>query len=203
MSLNQHYKDHHRPDMSERARTKQGYYRIFHPEKYIGNTQTIIFRSSWEFSFMKWCDASPSIIHWSSEPTRIPYYDRVSKLEECRKLGLDPNNPKNWVIKFYNVDFWIEINKGDHIEKWFIEIKPKHKQNKPIPPPVGARLREQKRYNNLMKEFIINEAKWAAMNEWARKNNCKFYIFTEEIMSKLGILGGRFEYNKETNKYQK
>jgi len=203
VAFNESYKRAHGPDISPDAKSHQGYFHIKNKEKYVGNTSLIIYRSSWEFSFCKWCDASPSVIRWSSEPTRVPYADRISKLDECRKLGLDPNNPRNWVTKFYNVDFWLEIDKGGTIEKWFIEIKPKHKLKKPVPPPSNATLKEQKRFNILAKEYIINESKWQSMNDWAKKNNSKFYIFTEEIMSKLGILRGHFNYDKTVNKYQK
>ena len=202
--LNSNYKQWHKPDTSEKAKTKQGYYRVKNVDKYLGNPNLVIYRSSWEFSFCKWCDASPSVIRWSSEPIKIPYYDRVSKLEECKKLGLDPNNPRNWIVKNYNTDFWIEINKGgERPEKWFIEVKPKYKLKKPVPPSKESSLKEQKRFNTLAKEYLINEAKFAALNEWARKNGAKFFIFTEEIMNRLGILGGRFDYDRDSNKYQK
>ena len=201
---NEKYKMWHKPNTSEKAWTKQGYYRVKNRDKYVGDPNLVVYRSSWEFAFAKWADASPSILRWSSEPIKIPYYDRVSKLEECKKLGLDPNNPVNWVVKNYNTDFWVEIDKGgSKPEKWFIEVKPKSKLNRPSPPPQNSTLKEQRRFNVLAKEYIINEAKFAALNEWARRNNSKFYIFTEDIMQRLGILGGRFDYNNESNRYQK
>ena len=183
--------------------THQGYYKnLKNPEKYIGDTNLIIYRSSWEFAFVKWCDASPSVLQWSSEPVQVPYLNRVAKLDECKKLGLDPNNPRNWVKKNYNVDFWIRIKKDENItEKWFIEIKPKDKLKKPIPPKQNASLKEQRRFNTLAKEYLVNESKFAALNEWALRNGSKFFIFTEDVMMRLGILGGRFDYDNEKNKY--
>jgi len=210
MAYNESYKRWHKPNQVMKADggsalTKQGYFRnLKNPGKYVGDIGLIIYRSSLEFSFCKWCDVSPSVLRWSSEPIKVPYANRISKLEECKKLGLDPNNPKNWVIKNYNVDFWIQISKGDGIvEKWFIEIKPKDKLKKPVPPKQNAPLKEQRRFNNLAKEYLVNEAKFQAMNDFAKKNGAKFFIFTDEIMIKLGILGGRFDYDNETNKYQK
>ena len=96
---NDSYKRWHKPNMSENARTRQGYYNVSNKSKYVGDSTLVVYRSSWEFSFCKWCDASPSIVKWSSEPVKVPYYDKVSKAKECKKLGLNPNNPKNWVIK--------------------------------------------------------------------------------------------------------
>lgn len=188
MSYNSSYKLWHKPSTNPDAKIKQGYYKVQHPEKYVGDPNLIIFRSSWEHSFCRWCDYSSSIIRWSSEPTRVPYYDRVSKLDECKKFNLDPNNPKNWVVKYYNVDFWIEINKGENVtEKIFIEIKPSNKLKKPIPPGENASLKEQRRFNIDAREFLINEAKWISMNAYANKINAKFYIMTEiQLQSLLG-----------------
>lgn len=186
MAFNSSYKMWHKPNTSETSKTKQGYYKVQNTQKYIGDPDLVIYRSSWEHSFCRWCDYSPSIIRWSSEPIRIPYYDRVSKLEECKKQGLDPNNPKNWVIKYYNTDFWIEIDKGEgQFQKMFVEIKPSGKLKKPIPPGANAPLKDQRRFNTLAKEYLINEAKFAALTAWAEKNNSKFYVFTEDTLQNL------------------
>lgn len=206
MPNNEQYKLWHKPRKNQydingnlkKGQTFQGYlhekYPLKFPEKYMGNTNLIIYRSGWELAFCRWCDSSPSIIRWSSEPVRIPYYDRVSKLEECKKLGLDPNNPKNWITKFYNTDFWIQVKKADGTtEKWFVEIKPGHKLGKPKQPEKNAPIREIKRYNNAVKEYLINEAKFAAIGEWAKRNGAFFYIFTEDQLRRFGIVGGRFD----------
>ena len=108
---NEAYKKWHKPNTSENARTKQGYYTVKNREKYVGDPSLVIYRSSWEFSFCKWCDYSPSITRWASEPVKVPFYDKVTKANECRKLGLNPNNPKNWIVKNYNIDFLVEVQK--------------------------------------------------------------------------------------------
>jgi hypothetical protein len=180
--------------MGGNAKTLQGYYTVNHKEKYVGDFLLAIYRSSWEYSFMKWCDYSPSIIRWSSEPVKIPYLDKVSKLEECKKLGLNPNNPANWIRKNYNTDFWMEVKKPDKtIEKWFVEIKPKYKLVKPKPVPRDAPLRDQKKFNRMAKEYLINESKFEAMEAWVKRNGTKFYVFTEEHLKHYGIIGGRFD----------
>jgi hypothetical protein len=197
VSYNSSYKKWHKPNTSEKSRTYQGYYKVQNPKKYVGDPSLVVYRSSWEYSFCKFCDYSESVQRWSSEPLKIPYYDRVSKLAECRKMGLDPNSPKNWIKKNYNTDFWIEIKKpDDSIEKWFIEIKPKNELKKPVPPQKTAPLKEHKRFNQRAKTFLINEAKYAAMNEFAKRNNCKFYVFTEDELTRFGIIGGRFDLPK-------
>lgn len=198
MAYNESYKRWHVPIKNQfdengklkKGQTHQGWfskdYPMRHPEKYIGDVNLIIYRSSWEFAFCKWCDSSPSILRWSSEPIKVPYYDRVSKLEECKRQGLDPNNPKNWVIKNYNTDFWIEVDKGEgKTQKMFIEIKSSEKLKKPIPPSPSAPLREQRKFNAQAKEYLINEAKFAALNAWAERSGAKFYVFTEKTLQNL------------------
>jgi len=44
-----------------------------HPEKYNGDPNKIILRSSWEKRFCKFVDTNPNVIKWSSEAFRIPY----------------------------------------------------------------------------------------------------------------------------------
>jgi len=185
----------------KKGKTHEGFYNVKNKEKYLGDPLLVIYRSAWEFSFCKWCDYSPSIIRWSSEPLKVPYYDRVSKLKECKKYGLDPNNPANWTVKYYNTDFWIEIQKQEDIqERWYIEIKPKSKLIRPQAVPENSPLRVQKKYNKEAREFLINEAKFAAMGEFAKRNGAKFYVFTEDQLEKFGIIGGRFDLQINSKK---
>ena len=51
---NESYKQWHKPNTSPTAKTKQGYYRIANKEKYIGDPELVIYRSSWEFGFCKY-----------------------------------------------------------------------------------------------------------------------------------------------------
>jgi len=195
MAYNNSYKQWHKPDQKPTAKTKQGYYKPKNLDKYIGDPELVIYRSSWEYGFCKFCDMSPSVTRWSSEPVTIPYYDRVSKLEECAKLGLDPNDPRNWEVKNYNTDFWFELDRGeDEKEKIFVEIKPSYKLKKPLPPDRDAPLAEQRKFNKAAREFLINEAKFAAMKEWSERNGCKFYVFTEHTLER--ILGRFWHENK-------
>jgi hypothetical protein len=186
MLMNQNYKLRSKPNKSPNIKFVQGYYTIVNKEKYVGDPALCIYRSSWEFKFCKWADYSPSITRWSSEPISVKYLDKVSKLDECKKLGINPNDPKNWVQKNYHVDFWITVDKGEgKEEKWFIEIKPASKLLKPVPPSLNSSLKEQRRFNREAKEYLINEEKWKAMNEFANKNGCKFYVFTENHLQRL------------------
>jgi hypothetical protein len=201
MSLNSNYKKWHKPNTSGTktqggtSRTFQGYYNVVNKEKYIGNPNEAIYRSGWEFSFMRWCDYSPSILRWSAEPISVKYGDPTAKLEEYHKYNLDPSDPRNWLVKNYHIDFYIEIDKTDHIEKWFIEIKPQHCLKKPVPPSKDSSLKIQRKFVNEAKEYLINESKWKAMNEYAMKVGARFFVFTEVQLEKLL---GKFFLEKPT-----
>ena len=77
----------------------------------------------------------------------------------------------------------------------FVEIKPSDKLRKPIPPSNNASLKETRSFNIKAKEYLINEAKYAAMNAWAEKNNAKFYVFTENTLKNL--IGRFFSSNND------
>ena len=55
----------------------QGVYHIKNPEKYIGHGSPR-YRSSWEFTFMMFCDNNPSVQQWASESIKIPYRDPLT-----------------------------------------------------------------------------------------------------------------------------
>ena len=79
---------------------------IFKPknkQKYIGNPDNIIYRSSWELSFMNFIDRADVVLKWASEEISFKYY-----------LITD----KRW--HRYFPDFYLELITGD---KFIIEIK--------------------------------------------------------------------------------
>ena len=54
-----------------------GKYQVKNPEKYMGK-RLPSYRSSWEFTFMSFCDNNPAVINWVSEGVKIPYFNPVS-----------------------------------------------------------------------------------------------------------------------------
>ena len=84
-------------------------YKPSHPEKYLGNSNNIICRSSWERQFCRYCDVNPNIVKWASEEFSIPY---ISPVDGRRHR--------------YYPDFLIEVKeKSGKLKKYVIEIKPK------------------------------------------------------------------------------
>lgn len=123
-----------------------------HPEKYIGN-KTPTYRSSWEWSFMNFCDTHPSIQKWASEAISIPYRD--------------PLTNRNTI---YVPDFFIQyVDKAGKMIVELIEVKPR---NQTTLESVG-----KSKYNQA--QFVKNQAKWQAAGIWCKRQGIKFRILTE------------------------
>ena len=89
MGLNSNYKKQHKPVVnSDKVKYKQGYYIPKHPEKCL--TAENVYRSGWEYFFMRYCDDCPNIVRWASEPIKVQYWNPVANMEYCVKNGLDP-----------------------------------------------------------------------------------------------------------------
>ena len=130
----------------------QGIYKIKNPEKYVG-AGSPRYRSSWEFTFMTFCDNNPSIQQWSSEPVRIPYRDPLTGKQTV------------YVPDFLIV--YLDKNTKRHVE--MIEIKP---SNQMLREKVG-----KNPYNQA--QFVKNQAKWAAAGNWCKQQNIAFRIINE------------------------
>jgi hypothetical protein len=148
---------------------KSGKYFPNNPEKYIGDIHNIIYRSSWERKFCQYCDINPNILKWSSEPLSIPYWSPIDKKEHK-----------------YFVDYYIQVKKADQtVENWFIEIKPENQYDITKRPqePIGN-LTEKKirNYNEKLKTWIINRAKFEAATRFAEARGYKFGAINESFI---------------------
>lgn len=128
-------------------------YLVKNPEKYIGS-KLPLYRSSWEMTFMMFCDNNPSIQEWSSEPVKIPYRDPLT--------GKQSVYVPDFLIRY------LDKNMKQHAE--LIEIKP---ANQTLKEKVG-----KNPYNQA--QFVKNMAKWGAANDWARNHGLKFRVITEQ-----------------------
>jgi hypothetical protein len=150
--------------MPKDSKYHQGKFRPQNPEKYVGNPNNIIYRSSWELKFLRWCDRNPSILKYGSEEISIPYYDPVTKK-----------------VRRYFPDAFVEIVHKDGKKcKYLIEIKPK-KQTM----PPQKKTQKNKTYVNEVYTYVTNEAKWKAAQEFCKDNLLEFKIITED---ELGII---------------
>ena len=139
--------------------TLKGRYIPRNIRKYRGDYKNIIYRSSWELKFMKYCDLNDSILEWGSEEVVIPY-----------------RSPLDNRIHRYFVDFYIKVeDMSGQIKKYLIEVKPK-KQTKPPAKPK----RQTKRYISEVTEYAKNQAKWKAATEFCEDRQWNFMIITED-----------------------
>jgi hypothetical protein len=133
------------------AKYAQGKYTVKNPDKYIGR-KSPTYRSSWEFTFMSFCDNNPAVINWASEAISIPYY-----------------NPVKGRQTIYVPDFlvvYVDANQKQHTE--IVEIKPS----------TETTMESAKSYRDKLM-VAMNMAKWAAADNWARANNMRFRVVTE------------------------
>jgi hypothetical protein len=142
----------------------KGKFKLKNPKKYKGNVDNIIYRSSWEFSVMMWCDSNPQITEWSSEELIIPY--------------LCPTD-NSW--HRYFLDFVIKFASG---KVYWIELKPE-KYTKI--PESRTKKRMSKTYIKEVFQYTKNQAKWKTANIHAEKSGAIFQIWTETTLKSLGI----------------
>ena len=68
----------------------RGKFTMRHPEKYVGN-KVPTYRSSWELTFMNFCDNNKSVQKWASEAVQIPYRDPLTNRQtEIHGPGRSP-----------------------------------------------------------------------------------------------------------------
>ena len=145
-----------------------GKYKLKHPSKYIGDPDNIIFRSSWELRFCKYCDENDKIIKWSSEPISIDFW-----------------NPLDKKTHRYHPDFYIKVRKEDNSEEdWILEIKPQNQYKKELEPKLTGRItpKKLKEYNDKKTVWIINRCKFEAATRFAESIGYRFGAIDETFI---------------------
>lgn len=128
------------------------------PDKYKGNVNNIIARSSWEYAFLHFLDQADSIKYYASEEIEIPYLLLTDKK-----------------IHRYYPDIVLELISG---ERFIVEIKPFHQRI----------YKQSKKVNFTTQEtFIKNQCKWQAAREVARNNGMNFIILDEYDLKRIGV----------------
>ena len=129
------------------------------PQKYIGDPNNIIYRSSWECKVMSWLDINDDVISWNSEETIIPY-----------------KSPVDGKWHRYFPDFLIKVKTKDgKLKTMMLEVKPKKQTQAPEP-----RKRITKQYINEVTTWGVNQAKWIAANEYCLDRGWEFKLITED-----------------------
>jgi hypothetical protein len=140
----------------------QGYFKPRNPSKYLGDSQNIIYRSSYEYRVMTYFDTNPNILKWGSEEFSIPYVSPIDR---------------SW--HRYFPDFIIQAKGKDGNTKTIvIEVKP---SSQTTPPKIGQK--PTRRYINEIATWGVNEAKWKAAKEYCLDRGWGFQIITEKDLN--------------------
>lgn len=134
---------------------KRGLYRPKNPQKYMGDPSKIVFRSSWELYLFKWLDSTPAVLQWASEEFSIPY---LSPLD-------------SQVHQYFPDALVVYKDKYGNVQKEIIEIKPYAET------VMTPRASDQQKM-----ALVVNEAKWKAVDRFAKSNGLKFRVITEKTM---------------------
>lgn len=136
-----------------------GRFKPSNPQKYMGNHENIVYRSSWECRVMNWLDKNPNIVSWASEELIIPY-----------------KSPVDNRMHRYFPDFVVKVRgQNGKTRTMMLEVKPK-KQTK----PPEQQKRVTKRYITEVATWGVNQAKWAAATEYCKDRGWEFMLVTED-----------------------
>jgi hypothetical protein len=145
------------PPLQNKSKYRQGIFKPKNTNKFIGGNSAV-YRSGLELKFMRFCDNNPNIIKWGSENIIVPYISPVD----------------NKVHRYY-VDNFVVIKEGSIVRKYLIEIKPFKQLS---PPTTKYKKKEHLLYEQ--GQYNINQAKWNAAREHAKRIGCEFMILTEK-----------------------
>lgn len=137
----------------------QGKFKPTFPEKYVGDINKIVCRSSWEWQVCLYFDNTPEILKWSSEERIVPYWNPIA----------------NRMARYF-VDFEFWANTADGIKKFLVEVKPKSQTQEPKRKPSESDITWAER----VKTWSVNKAKWEAAVKYAESEGSRFIILTED-----------------------
>jgi hypothetical protein len=145
--------------LQKNSRFIQGVFVPKNENKYVGK-KPIIYRSSYELKFFRFCDDNTNVSRWASESIKIPYFHPFEKS-----------------IRLYHVDLNMVIKEGDVYKKYLVEIKPEKQTRKPD--FSNSKCRKATMLYEQM-TYVTNCAKWEAAKDFAKKYDMEFLILTEK-----------------------
>ncbi|QJT71340.1 head completion protein [Vibrio phage vB_VcorM_GR28A] len=137
---------------------KQGLYKVQNPQKYKGDVDNVVFRSSWEFVAFQFCDTNPSVVAWASEEMVIPYISPIDK------------RPHRY---FMDLTIWTRKEDGT-LQKTLVEIKPQKKLKAP-----SRGNKKEETWLREVTEWEVNNAKWTATRKLCEREGWNFIYWTE------------------------
>jgi len=140
----------------------KGWFRPRNPHKYKGDSNGIVYRSSWELRVMKYLDDNPAVVWWASEELPIRYVSPIDRK-----------------VHRYFPDFIVRTKRKDGQETTMVlEVKP-YKQTQ-----MPTQKRKTQKFINEMATYAINQEKWKAADLFCKEHGWQFKILTEK---ELGI----------------
>lgn len=146
---------------------KQGWYELTNPNKFIKpidehmqshKNGKVNYKSGLELKAIRYADFNKHIVAWSLEPFNIKY--------------IKPTDGKK---HRYYIDLFLEFNSGD---RFIVEVKSKSETIPPKKPKKNTQ-KSQINYQRALETFAINQAKWQSAKEFAKNNDLRFIILTE------------------------
>ena len=140
----------------------KGWFKPRNPQKYKGDPNGIVYRSSWELRVMKYLDDNPAVIWWASEELPIRY---VSPIDQK--------------VHRYFPDFIVRTKRKDGQETTMVlEVKPYRQTQMPV------QKRRTQKFINEMATYAVNQEKWKAADLFCKEHGWQFKLITEK---ELGI----------------
>lgn len=137
----------------------QGRFRPQNPQKYRGDVNQIIYRSSWELVLFRFLDDTDAVVGWNSEETVIPYISSVDGKKHRY---------------FLDATVWIRQPDGS-VKKKLVEVKPYEEVEKPV---KRGREKDQA-FAERARTWMVNQSKWHAAREYAKAHDSEFLVITE------------------------
>lgn len=135
----------------------KGWFRPQNPNKYRGDPNNIVYRSSWELRVMKWLDEHPNILWWASEELPIRYVSPVDNK-----------------IHRYFPDFIARVKQNGKETTMVLEVKPYKQTQKPV------QKRQTKKFLQEIVAYAVNQEKWKAADLFCKEHGWQFKILTEK-----------------------
>ena len=134
-------------------------YKPMNPEKYTGDVNKIVSRSSYEWTFYRWLDSNQNVLKWASEPLAVPYIDYTGKQR-----------------KYYPDVIFQCLTPSGGTKTYMIEIKP----FKETIPPVANKRKRTKTILYEQKTWETNCRKWAMAKKYCAMKGWEFKLITEK-----------------------
>jgi hypothetical protein len=140
----------------------QDFYKLNHPEKYMGDPNKVFYRSSWEKHAFTFLDNNIKVKRWVSEGVAIPY--------------LKPTPDGSYKKSNYYPDLYVEYeDRNGNIVREMIEIKPLKQTKQSVSKKKKVKIVE----NHI---YLINQLKWEAAKKWCAARGIKFSVITENSL---------------------